>query len=177
MPGCPSAPHGHLGMPVGLNNKLCQDAHQHLLDISACLSASSNEKLNAMCPLQACRAGSLMPGCPWAPPGHLGMPVGLNNQFTIKELIDGACYIVMYRKIQCIEKLNAACPLQPWIAGLLMPGCPSAPLGHLGMAVRLNNKLCIAGSLIPGCPWSPLGHLSMPVGLDNKLCIAGCLMP
>jgi xanthosine utilization system XapX-like protein len=37
--------------------------------------------------------------------GILGMPVGLNNKFTIKQLIEGACYIVMYRDVQCNEKL------------------------------------------------------------------------
>jgi xanthosine utilization system XapX-like protein len=37
--------------------------------------------------------------------GILGMPVGLNHKFTIKQLIEGACYIVMYRDVQCNEKL------------------------------------------------------------------------
>jgi hypothetical protein len=31
--------------------------------------------------------------------GVSGMPVGLNNKFAIKDIIEGTYYIVMYRKI------------------------------------------------------------------------------
>jgi xanthosine utilization system XapX-like protein len=82
--------------------------------------------------------------------GIIGMPVGLNNKFIIKDLIEGTCYIVMYRKIQCNQKLNAACLLQPCIAGSLI-GCPSAPLKHPGMPVGLTNKFAIEGPIDAAC--------------------------
>jgi hypothetical protein len=40
--------------------------------------------------------------------GISGMHVRLNNKFPIKQLIEGAWYIVTYRKIQCNEKLKRA---------------------------------------------------------------------
>jgi hypothetical protein len=74
--------------------------------------------------------------------GIIGMPGGLNKKFEIKELIEGTSYIVMYRKMQCNEKLNAVCPLQPCIAGYLMPGCPLASVGSLAclLASRINSQ-------------------------------------
>jgi hypothetical protein len=67
---------------------------------------------------------------------------------TGKEIMEGTCYILVYIDIQCNAKLDAVCLLQACIAEYVTLGCPSAPLGHLGMMsvrtlgmpISLNKK-------------------------------------